>query len=87
VIGLKSDFLDVINTNWKQLMDKIKVLEEKVHELKSVSEQSMRSSIENRTQLESITRTIGNFEDKTYRNECDIKNLSMNKLEVSIFED
>jgi len=54
VIGLKSDFLDIINTNWKQLMDKIKKLEDKSNDLKLVSENSQRISVENSTHIESI---------------------------------
>jgi len=65
VIGLKSDFLDIVNVNWKQLMDKIMALEDKMIELKDVCEVSVRSSASNKSQLESIFRTLSNFEDKT----------------------
>jgi len=58
-------------------MDKIKNLEDKSNDLKLVSENSQRISVENSTNIESLFRTIANVEEKTYKNESDIKNLNL----------
>jgi len=78
---LKGDVLDIVNVNWRQITDKVVTLEEKVIELKESSENAFRTSKLNSTQIDSIFRTNNNSEDKTYKNECDIKTISSNKLD------